>query len=52
MAFFLLNILMQLSSNLSMIPENIKFEDGKWLFATYASKGAELETCTLFDATT
>jgi hypothetical protein len=23
--------------------ENIKFEDGKWLFATYASKGAELE---------
>ena len=23
--------------------ENLKFEDGKWLFATYASKGAELE---------
>ena len=23
--------------------ENIKFEDGKWLFATYASKNAELE---------
>ena len=23
--------------------ENIKFEDGKWLFATYAFKGAELE---------
>ena len=23
--------------------ENLKFEDGKWLFATYASKDAELE---------
>ena len=23
--------------------ENLKFEDGKWLFATYAFKGAELE---------
>jgi hypothetical protein len=23
--------------------ENLKFEDGKWLFATYASKNAELE---------
>jgi len=23
--------------------ENLKFEDGKWLFATYASKGAKLE---------
>ena len=23
--------------------ENLKFEDGKWLFATYASQGSELE---------
>ena len=26
-----------------MIEEILKFEDGKWIFATYASKDAELE---------
>ena len=33
------------TTDLSLIDgqENLKFEDGKWLFATYASKGAELE---------
>ena len=33
------------ATDLSLIDgvENLKFEDGKWLFATYASKGAELE---------
>ena len=33
------------TTDLSLIDgqENLKFEDGKWLFATYASKDAELE---------
>ena len=33
------------ATKLSLIKdsENLKFEDGKWLFATYASKNAELE---------
>ena len=33
------------ATNLSLIDglENLKFEDGKWLFATYASEDAELE---------
>ncbi len=33
------------TTKLSLIQdsENLKFEDGKWLFATYASKNAELE---------
>ena len=33
------------ATDLSLIDdvENLKFEDGKWLFATYASKDAELE---------
>ena len=33
------------ATDLSLIDgvENLKFEDGKWLFATYAFKGAELE---------
>ena len=33
------------TTDLSLIDgqENLKFEDGKWLFATYASEDAELE---------
>ena len=33
------------ATDLSLIdgPENLKFEDGKWLFATYASEDAEFE---------
>jgi len=32
--------------------ENLKFEDGKWLFATYASRKCRARRSALFDATT